>query len=231
MAIVKSKQAGNFTILPNELFKSKLSLESIGLLAYLLSLPPDWVLYKTTLHTHLSVGKHKLNTAFTELTNAGYIVTYKVIDDKSKQFAYKHFVYDKPQLKKPYPENLCTAEPIIEKPYPENPSTENPMLSNIHNKETTNKETLTKDEVITQKQNAFAETLKPYLSLYGKDMLNNFFLYWTEPTKSGNKLRFDLQKTWDVARRLRTWNNNNFGNNSKSDTKVSVQTTIPLGGR
>lgn len=226
MAIVKSKQAGNFTILPNELFKAKLSLESIGLLAYLLSLPPDWVLYKTTLHTHLGIGKHKLNTAFMELTNTGYIVTYKVIDEKTKQFAYKHFVYDKPQLEKPYTENLCTDEPIIEKPYTENPSTDNQMLNNIQYKETTNKETLTKDEVITQKQNAFAETLKPYLSLYGKEMLNNFFLYWTEPTKSGNKLRFDLQKTWDVARRLRTWNSNNFGNQKSTPIESTRDLTL-----
>lgn len=57
----------------------------------------------------------------------------------------------------------------------------------------------------------FADSLKPFLTLYGKEMLNDFFIYWTEPNKSQTKLKFELNKTWDVSGRLRTWNKNNFG--------------------
>ncbi len=37
---------------------------------------------------------------------------------------------------------------------------------------------------------------------------NKFILYWTEPNKSGTKVRWQLQKTFDVKRRLYTWLSN-----------------------
>lgn len=83
---------------------------------------------------------------------------------------------------------------------------------------------------ISDRKLKFSETLKPFLNIYGKDMLNDFFLYWTEPTKSGAKMRYDLQKTWDTSRRLETWSRNNFGN--KSDQKqisTGIQSELTLG--
>jgi len=62
----------------------------------------------------------------------------------------------------------------------------------------------------------FSESLKPYLGVYGKEMLNDFYLYWTEPTNNGQKFRRELQKTWDVARRLKTWSSNNFNKPAQS---------------
>ena len=54
----------------------------------------------------------------------------------------------------------------------------------------------------------FADTLKPYLQLYGKELLNDFFKYWTEPNKSNTKFKQELEKTWSLERRLETWSNN-----------------------
>jgi hypothetical protein len=34
--------------------------------------------------------------------------------------------------------------------------------------------------------------------------------YWSEPNKSNTKFRYELEKTWDTERRLKTWNQNNF---------------------
>jgi hypothetical protein len=56
----------------------------------------------------------------------------------------------------------------------------------------------------------FSETLKPFLSTYGKDMLNDFYVYWTEPNKSGTKFRMESQKFWDIKKRLATWDKNKF---------------------
>ena len=44
---------------------------------------------------------------------------------------------------------------------------------------------------------------------------NAFFLYWTEKNKSGTKFRAEMEKTFDISRRLKRWSNNNF-NKSKS---------------
>jgi predicted MPP superfamily phosphohydrolase len=94
MAIIKSRHASNFTTLPNEVFKQGLSMEALGLLAYLISLPHDWVVYKTTLHKTFEVGEKKLDRPFKELQEKGYILSVKKhVDGK---FQYEHIVYDKP---------------------------------------------------------------------------------------------------------------------------------------
>lgn len=35
--------------------------------------------------------------------------------------------------------------------------------------------------------------------------LKEFFDYWSEPNKSKTKMRFELEQTWDISRRLNTW--------------------------
>lgn len=105
MAIYKSKTVSKFTIIPNDVFKSGMSLEAIGLLSYFLSLPEDWVIYKTMLHNHLDIGREKLDRVFKELQASGYIIS--VERRTSGKISYEHIVYDKP----------FNGEPLTEKPY------------------------------------------------------------------------------------------------------------------
>jgi len=39
-------------------------------------------------------------------------------------------------------------------------------------------------------------------------MLEEFTDYWTEPNKSGTKMRWEMEKTWDLKRRLERWGAN-----------------------
>jgi hypothetical protein len=64
-----------------------------------------------------------------------------------------------------------------------------------------------KIEIDTRKLK-FADTLKPFVQKYGKEMIRAFYDYWTEPNKSNSKFKQELQKTWSLERRLDTWNNN-----------------------
>lgn len=77
----------------------------------------------------------------------------------------------------------------------------------------------------------FADTLKPFLSTYGRDMLSDFYKYWTEPNKSGSKFKQEMQKTWDVSRRLETWSRNDFNKKKPDQKQELVQQTIKLGER
>ena len=43
---------------------------------------------------------------------------------------------------------------------------------------------------------------------YDESILNGFIDYWTEPNKSKSKMKFELEKTWETKRRLKTWANN-----------------------
>ena len=63
---------------------------------------------------------------------------------------------------------------------------------------------------IEERKLKFARTLEPFLYKYGKEMIRKFYDYWVEPNKSNTKFKQELQKTWDVKRRLESWNSNNF---------------------
>jgi len=76
-----------------------------------------------------------------------------------------------------------------------------------NNKQTTNKQ-LTK-QPLKERKKAFIESLKTYADLYDKDMLNDFYRYWVETDPKEQKMRFELQKTWQLNLRLITWKRNN----------------------
>lgn len=63
---------------------------------------------------------------------------------------------------------------------------------------------------IKQREQDFKKSLQPYLSKYGKHLLNEFYLYWTEKKPKGKKMRFEMEKVFDVKRRLGTWSNRNY---------------------
>ncbi|MDR2917827.1 MAG: DUF4373 domain-containing protein [Tannerella sp.] len=61
-----------------------------------------------------------------------------------------------------------------------------------------------------KRQEDFYNSLIPYVERYGPEMVRNFFDYWSEMNKSETKMKFELNKTWEVAKRLATWAKNNF---------------------
>lgn len=61
---------------------------------------------------------------------------------------------------------------------------------------------------IEERKQTFASSLQPYLEKYGREFLNEFYLYWTEQSVTNKKLKFELEKTWSLERRLYTWKNN-----------------------
>ena len=58
---------------------------------------------------------------------------------------------------------------------------------------------------LKKRKEKFVETLDPYVSIYGEELIEDFIGYWTEPNKSLTRMRFELERTWDVKRRLLTW--------------------------
>jgi len=66
----------------------------------------------------------------------------------------------------------------------------------------------TQKTLIKQRKETFVEDLKNYANLYDKDMLNDFYRYWVETDIKEQKMRFELQKTWQLNLRLITWQRN-----------------------
>ena len=79
------------------------------------------------------------------------------------------------------------------------------------------KELTVMGEPIEERAKRFYDSLIPYVDSrggqYPKEMIRDFYNYWSEPNKSNTKMKFELQQTWEVGRRLATWANNNRFNN------------------
>lgn len=82
-----------------------------------------------------------------------------------------------------------------------------------------------KEEEMKSRERIFYNVLIPFVKTYGREMIREFFNYWSEPNKSHSKMRFELERTWDLARRLQTWekrSRNGFGKyNSIGDKQAA----------
>lgn len=64
----------------------------------------------------------------------------------------------------------------------------------------------------------FKDECKTFIPTYGTELVKSFFLYWSEPNPSNTKMKYELQKTWELSRRLSTWSKNET-NFKKPDVK------------
>ena len=78
---------------------------------------------------------------------------------------------------------------------------------------------------IDDRKNKFYDDCAVYVGRYPKNMVRDFFDYWTEKNASGVKMRFEMQKVFELPKRLATWarKDNNFSKNTA--TKASAQQT------
>lgn len=78
---------------------------------------------------------------------------------------------------------------------------------------------------LKQREKVFFSSLTNYLDKFDKKLIRNFYDYWTETNKSNSKMRFELEKTWNLNKRLSRWSNNEkmFNNHSKKTIHDQVQ--------
>lgn len=62
-----------------------------------------------------------------------------------------------------------------------------------------------------------------FSAIYPNELLEDFYNYWSEPNRSNTKMRYELQKTWDVKRRLATWAKNDFNHYGKPTPNTQQQ--------
>lgn len=65
-----------------------------------------------------------------------------------------------------------------------------------------------KQTAMADRQKEFYALLVPYVPQYGKKMIRAFFDHWSEPNRSKTKMKCELEATWDLARRLSKWEDN-----------------------
>ena len=62
------------------------------------------------------------------------------------------------------------------------------------------KDKVNNNNTLEHRETEFKNSLLPYIEKYGKEMLNKFFLYWTEKKPKGRKMRFEMEKVFFARR-------------------------------
>ena len=69
---------------------------------------------------------------------------------------------------------------------------------------------------LAERERLFSISLQAYIPVYGENMIEDFFDYWTECNEGGKKMRFEKEKTWCIDRRLKRWFRNLSENKRKA---------------
>lgn len=77
------------------------------------------------------------------------------------------------------------------------PNNNDNNLNNVNNVKT-----------IEDRKREFYNSLIPYLENYSKDVLKEFFEYWSEHGENDRKFRKEKEKSFNIERRLKTWFDN-----------------------
>lgn len=96
---------------------------------------------------------------------------------------------------------------------PKNPENNPPLEreSKIENKVKDNSmitPKVSKSKTLKDREQEFYNSLIEFVPEFGQKIVRAFYQYWTEPNVSKTKMRFELQKTWDLKRRLENWRKN-----------------------
>ena len=197
MDIVRVIKSKDYTTICNRIFKDRrLSLKAKGLLAMLLSFSDSWKLSINGLEVILKEGRTSLRSTMNELIKNGYVEREQV--RKEGMFiGVNYTVFESPRLQNPTAVNLISQNSL---------QVSNKRINNQFNKD-------------NSKNQFFNEVMA--FNNYSKEMLTDFFEYWSEPTKRG-VLKKDTMKTWSTSRRLKTWakNESKWALNSVGISKV-----------
>lgn len=136
MGIVRVAKNSNYVVMNRTALNDKrLSWKAKGIMAYLLSMPDDWVFYMDELVTHASDGKDSFRSGFNELKKCGYVERKPIKDEKTKKIiSWETIVHEVPVNSK----EPLTDFPEVEKPQMEKPEVENPTLLNTDNNQVLN---------------------------------------------------------------------------------------------
>lgn len=132
MGIVRVEKNKNYSVVNNAgLRDERLSWKAKGILAYILTLPDDWVFYREELATHAKDGLDSLRSGMKELKEYGYLLRLPIRNDNNKIVSWETVIHEVPQVE-PLADFPPVEEPPMENPPVGNPPVENPELLNTN---------------------------------------------------------------------------------------------------
>ena len=151
MAQFKLRCEKDFMAIHNNIFKDKtISLKAKGLLAFMMSVPPDWDYSLTGLAACNKDGLVSVRSALQELEDNFYVKLTKVRNEKGQIVDMRYDVSDEPVFG-----NRIEEKPFLENPKADNPKTEKPLSENrtqLNTKELNTKELNTKIDIVPEQE-------------------------------------------------------------------------------
>lgn len=74
---------------------------------------------------------------------------------------------------------------------------------------------ISKKENIEERKKNFALSLQQFKNDYPRELLLEFYRYWSEHSANGKKMRFEKEKVFDTKKRLERWGRNNKARKGK----------------
>lgn len=136
--INRVRKESNFVMMDKGFLQNpKLSAKAKGVLAYILSLPDDWVIYQKELLRHFKDGRVSIETALDELEMHGYLAKERTRDEKGRLGHYDITIHEIPIQCR-----FSTVENLQQKNYSRKPApTNNDLTKNNLTKNNTTKTT------------------------------------------------------------------------------------------
>ena len=199
----------NYVSIPSDILQDvNISLKARGLYVTIMGLPRHWSLSIRGLLPILKESKNTICSILKELETYGYGSRSQSKDSSGK---YGDIVYTLHARSAKLTDKTASEQ--------EEEKQTQPCNVECHKEER-------KSPSIKSRAKDFRIILDEYVdNPYTKDMIEAFYDYWSEPTPSGKKMKFELEKTWDVSRRLRTWKRNEskyggkYNSNSRSEQR------------
>jgi hypothetical protein len=223
MALLKIQRF--FGAAPNELLNNPdISFKAKGLYAYLNSKPDNWDFSVESIAAQVKEGIDSVRGGVHELEKSGYLKRIKYQNEKG-YWEIDYMLFESPVQDESYlgKSNEGEHPKQHKKEYTKKDYTNNNTGGDL-NSSPINKVTDKPDEMkkggggggpaaaksdIEKAKDYLKESMLSYKDKYSREMLNEFFLYWTEGSQKNNKIRYQDEKFFDVGRRLATWANNN----------------------
>ena len=146
------------------------------------------------------------------------------IDEEQKFFSPKMLVYLEPYFKMKEQRKVAGQKSADKRKSLEIPTTVQQPFNERSTKESKVKESKVKESKVNEikVEYSLVEMLSPYIADLGIEY-TNFYSYWSEKNNKG-KERWQVEKFFDISRRINTWltNANKFSNNGNTTEKLGT---------
>jgi hypothetical protein len=146
------------------------------------------------------------------------------IDEEQKFFSPKMLVYLEPYFKMKEQRKVAGQKSADKRRGIEISTTVQQPFNDRSTKESKVKESKEKESKVNEikEEYSLVEMLSPYIADLGIEY-TNFYSYWSEKNNKG-KERWQVEKFFDISRRINTWltNANKFSNNGNTTEKLGT---------